>query len=167
MQHHWENLPSFCTLLFFSVQPEAVCQSTTVVQQFSCCCVAPRWRYPLSLVEHLHTTRLSEPDGVTAGESRRLTRVAVRERHSHLPQALPLTCPSPHLHRSKINQNTHQNCLTLWCNSWRCLTCIFKVEVYRPAGRKWASTASRRPGESHVVSWRYLQVGRDTSGPSH
>lgn len=46
----------------------------------------------------------------------------------------------------------------------RRLTCWFQVEVYRPAVHKRASAAPRRPGQSHVVSWRHLQVGTESSG---
>lgn len=80
-------------------------QSTTVVQHHSCCAVAPIWCYPLSLARHLWTARLSKSEDVGTSDvpqaHRRINMsdMSVEERRSHLPQALPLTCPSPHWHR--------------------------------------------------------------------
>lgn len=83
-------------------------QSTTVVQHHSCCAVAPIWSYPLSLARHLWTARLSKPedaraegasDLAQAHSSINMSDVSVLERRSHLPQALPLTCSTPHWHR--------------------------------------------------------------------
>lgn len=83
-------------------------QSTTVVQHHSCCAVAPVWCYPLSLARRLWTARLSKPEDVKAEGASDLAQaysrlnmsdISVVERTSHLPQALPLTCPSPHWHR--------------------------------------------------------------------
>ncbi|XP_035514599.1 uncharacterized protein C5orf34 homolog [Morone saxatilis] len=92
-------------------KPEDMYQSTAVVQHHSCCAVAPFWRYPLSLAHHLWTARVSKPENVSAEEDSDLTRayrriklsdISVEERKSHLPQALSLTCPSPHWHRWKV-----------------------------------------------------------------
>lgn len=85
-------------------KPEDIYQSTTVVQHHSCCTVAPMWRYPLTLAHHLWTARLSEPEDVTAEGADGLTNLSDKSdmRKSHLPQALPLTCPSPHWHRWKV-----------------------------------------------------------------
>ncbi|XP_051278661.1 uncharacterized protein C5orf34 homolog isoform X2 [Dicentrarchus labrax] len=92
-------------------KPEEMYQSTAVVQHHSCCAVAPFWRYPLSLAHHLWTARLSKPENVSAEEDSDLTQaykrinvsdISVEERKSHLPQALFLTCPSPHWHRWKV-----------------------------------------------------------------
>lgn len=112
------SLSKFTSLLnlTFFFQPEAVYQSTTVVQHFSCCAVAPLWRYPLSLAQHLFMT-FSQPDDVRAEEQSFLTQLAVEERRSHLPQALPLTCPSPQWHRWWYkcwqNKSFTEYCLTL------------------------------------------------------
>ncbi|XP_070689279.1 uncharacterized protein C5orf34 homolog [Pempheris klunzingeri] len=89
-------------------KPEEMYQSTTVVQHHSCCAVAPIWCYPLSLARHHWTARLSNPEDVGTSdltqEHRRIkmSDVSSVERRSHLPQALPLTCPSPHWHRWKV-----------------------------------------------------------------
>ncbi|XP_038560606.1 uncharacterized protein C5orf34 homolog [Micropterus salmoides] len=92
-------------------KPEEMYQSATVVQHHSCCAVTPIWCYPLSLARHLWTARLPNPQDVRAEGASDLTRAhgrsdmsdkSIVERKSHLPQALPLTCPSPHLHRWKV-----------------------------------------------------------------
>ncbi|XP_059193612.1 uncharacterized protein C5orf34 homolog [Centropristis striata] len=92
-------------------KPEEIYQSTTVLQHHSCCTVAPIWRFPLSLAHQLWTARLSKPKDARAQETGELTQAQRRintsdvsnaERRSHLPQALPLTCPSPHWHRWKV-----------------------------------------------------------------
>ncbi|XP_042344584.1 uncharacterized protein C5orf34 homolog [Plectropomus leopardus] len=92
-------------------KPEEMHQSTTVVQHHSCCAVDPIWCYPLSLAHHLWTARLSKPEEIRAEgngdltqEHRRVntTDISITERRSLLPQALPLTCPSPHWHRWKV-----------------------------------------------------------------
>uniref|UniRef100_A0A3P8SVB5 Uncharacterized protein n=1 Tax=Amphiprion percula TaxID=161767 RepID=A0A3P8SVB5_AMPPE len=90
-------------------KPEQIYQSTTVVQHHSCCAVAPMWAYPLSLV-HLHwTARCSKDVGAEGGGGSRPADMEINmpdisgdERKSYLPQALPLTCPSPHWHRWKV-----------------------------------------------------------------
>ncbi|XP_029915046.1 uncharacterized protein C5orf34 homolog [Myripristis murdjan] len=93
-------------------KPEDIYQSTTVVQHHSCCDVAPLWRYPLSLALHHWSHRLSKPladigaEGATdcsqAHRRINMTDVPSEERKSHLPEALPLSCPSPHQHRWKF-----------------------------------------------------------------
>ena len=92
----------------FPWQPEETFQSTAVVQHHSCCTVAPVWCYPLSLARQLWTARISKPEDVGAEGAGVLTQALSKmnmsdtssgERKSCLPQALPLTCPSPHRHR--------------------------------------------------------------------
>ncbi|TKS79033.1 hypothetical protein D9C73_012139 [Collichthys lucidus] len=51
-------------------QPEAVHQSTSVVQHHSCCAVAAAWCYPLSLARHLWTARLCKAEDVAQARSR-------------------------------------------------------------------------------------------------
>ncbi|KAK5871196.1 hypothetical protein PBY51_004088 [Eleginops maclovinus] len=88
-------------------KPEEMYQSTTVVQHHSCCAVDPTWCYPLSLARHLWTARLSKAKEIRTVETSNNTQehesinitISITERRSHLPQALPLTCPSPHWHR--------------------------------------------------------------------
>lgn len=88
-------------------QPEGTCHSTAVVQHHSCRSVAPIWCYPLSLARHLQMAHFSKPEDVRGEGARditpahRETNVSDVARHSHLPQALPLTCLSPHWHRLK------------------------------------------------------------------
>lgn len=92
-------------------QPEQKYQSTTVTQHHSCFAVDPTWVYPLSLARHHWTARLANgkdakteetcssgqaDEGVDISDKNR------EDRESQLPQALPLTCPSPHRHRWKI-----------------------------------------------------------------
>ncbi|XP_021477705.2 uncharacterized protein C5orf34 homolog isoform X3 [Oncorhynchus mykiss] len=89
--------------------------STRVVQHHSVSCVPLVWRYPLSLALHLWRAQ-SQPSGErnrgeTEEETARgrdqteravtMTNTSRGERRSHLPQALPLRCPSPHQHRWK------------------------------------------------------------------
>ncbi|XP_054467480.1 uncharacterized protein C5orf34 homolog [Anoplopoma fimbria] len=94
-------------------EPEKMYQSTTVVQHHSCCAVAPIWRYPLSLALHLWTAYPSKPEDVRVEGTSDLTKahrgiqmsdISIEERRSQLPQALPITCPSPHWHRWKVNE---------------------------------------------------------------
>ncbi|XP_026198343.1 uncharacterized protein C5orf34 homolog isoform X2 [Anabas testudineus] len=90
--------------------PEEMYQSTTVVQHHSCSAVAHMWSYPLSLARHLWTSCLSKSkdvrtdganDSVQADRKTNMSSISSEERRSRLPQALPLTCPSPHWHRWK------------------------------------------------------------------
>ncbi|XP_008300257.1 uncharacterized protein C5orf34 homolog [Stegastes partitus] len=92
-------------------KPEQIYQSTTVVQHHSCCAVDPVWAYPLSLAHYHWTARLSKSKdvGTERGSNsslvdRRINTLDIpsEERKTHLPQALPLTCPSPHRHRWKV-----------------------------------------------------------------
>ncbi|XP_042277528.1 uncharacterized protein C5orf34 homolog [Thunnus maccoyii] len=91
-------------------KPEEIYQSTTVVQHHSCCAIPPTWRYPLSLARHHWTARLSQPpedvevegNRLFSQADRRVDTLTIGERRSGLPQALPLTCPSPHWHRWKV-----------------------------------------------------------------
>lgn len=93
---------------FYLFQPEAVYQSTKVVQHHSCTSVAPIWSYPLSLAHRLWANCLSksedgsaDTDKETSQPHRRtdMSHMSAVERQSHLPQTLPLTCQSPHWHR--------------------------------------------------------------------
>lgn len=95
-------------ILFHFSQPEEMYQSTTVVQHHSCSAVAHMWSYPLSLARHLWTSCLSKSkdvrtdganDSVQADRKTNMSSISSEERRSRLPQALPLTCPSPHWHR--------------------------------------------------------------------
>ncbi|KAM3868332.1 uncharacterized protein C5orf34 homolog [Diretmus argenteus] len=107
-------------------EPEEMFQSTTVVQHHSCSCVAPMWRYPLSLARRRRTGPCSEPPGDAGTEGTgdsssayrgrtegtgdsspaygwsNVTDISREERRSRLPEALALTCPSPHQHRWRV-----------------------------------------------------------------
>ncbi|XP_040897471.1 uncharacterized protein C5orf34 homolog [Toxotes jaculatrix] len=92
-------------------KPQEKYQSTTVVQHHSCLANAPMWRYPLSLARHHWTACLSQPkvagaegtgNSAQADGKVNTSDVFSEERRSQLPQALPVTCPSPHRHRWKI-----------------------------------------------------------------
>ncbi|XP_077456801.1 uncharacterized protein C5orf34 homolog [Stigmatopora argus] len=88
-------------------KPEEKYQSITVVQHFSCHTVAPPWCYPLSLARHHWTARASIPSDCQKEKTRNsktdqmpnTTDLGIEARRFRLPQALPLICPSPHLHR--------------------------------------------------------------------
>ncbi|XP_074526860.1 uncharacterized protein C5orf34 homolog isoform X2 [Halichoeres trimaculatus] len=86
-------------------QPEEMFQSTTVVQHHSCAEVPAVWCYPLSLARHLATAHLSKPEDDRAEGVINLplkSDASNVKRSSRLPQALPLTCASPHWHRWKV-----------------------------------------------------------------
>ncbi|KAL3976099.1 hypothetical protein ACER0C_021985 [Sarotherodon galilaeus] len=92
-------------------KPEQVYQSTTVVQHHSCCAVAPIWAYPLSLARHHWAARFSKAKDVVdrgASSSNQSDKtinkldISCEDRRSRVPQALPLTCPTPHRHRWKV-----------------------------------------------------------------
>ncbi|XP_068995163.1 uncharacterized protein C5orf34 homolog [Embiotoca jacksoni] len=102
-----------CSPRFISAQPkpEQMYQSTTVVQHRSCSAVAPIWEYPLSLARHHWMALFSKPKDVAAERTSNSSQAKARtnmsdntsgERRSHLPQALPLSCSSPHRHRWKF-----------------------------------------------------------------
>ncbi|XP_060927032.1 uncharacterized protein C5orf34 homolog [Limanda limanda] len=106
--------------------PGAMYQSTTVVQHHSCFAHAPMWRYPLSLALHHWTTRVSQLKEVTAVRSdcsaqadRKIdmSDISSEERRSCLPQALALTCLSPHRHRwkSKDEDLPAELMKVMWC----------------------------------------------------
>ncbi|KAM6965453.1 uncharacterized protein C5orf34 homolog [Aplochiton taeniatus] len=89
---------------------EEVYLSTRVIQHHSCSCVPPVWLYPLSLARHFWTKCQSKPSGDAGrdglGETEQtelpttsLDGTTVESRRSRLPEALPLTCTSPHRHR--------------------------------------------------------------------
>ncbi|XP_076587486.1 uncharacterized protein C5orf34 homolog [Chaetodon auriga] len=141
-------------------KPEGTYQSTTVVQHHSCCAVAPIWCYPLSLARHLWTARLSKPEDVRAEEDGDLTQarrtvnmvdIPVTDRKCHLPQALPLTCPSPHWHRWKVKdpldkkEHSDQDLPTelvkvMWCHG----------VIYRMLGGA-VSVVEVSPGDGSVI----------------
>ncbi|XP_039874922.1 uncharacterized protein C5orf34 homolog isoform X1 [Simochromis diagramma] len=92
-------------------KPEQVYQSTTVVQHHSCCAVAPKWAYPLSVARHHWAARFSKAKDVAdrgASSSNQSDKtinkldISCEDRRSRVPQALPLTCPTPHRHRWKV-----------------------------------------------------------------
>ncbi|XP_063345732.1 uncharacterized protein C5orf34 homolog isoform X2 [Pelmatolapia mariae] len=92
-------------------KPEQVYQSTTVVQHHSCCAVAPKWTYPLSVARHHWAARFSKAKDVVdrgASSSNQSDKtinkldISCEDRRSRVPQALPLTCPTPHRHRWKV-----------------------------------------------------------------
>ncbi|CAN9513451.1 unnamed protein product [Ophioblennius macclurei] len=81
------------------LKPEQMYQSVAVIQHHSCSAVPPMWVYPLSLARHhrkAHFSKCNNPESVKASSS---SQADSGERTSQLPQALPLTCPSPHRHR--------------------------------------------------------------------
>ncbi|XP_027888543.1 uncharacterized protein C5orf34 homolog isoform X2 [Xiphophorus couchianus] len=95
-------------------QPEQMYQTTTVVQHHSCFAVDPTWAYPLSLARHHWTSRLSNSKDTKSEEPSKsrqaddeinISDKNDKDRDSQLPQALPLTCPSPHWHRWKIKES--------------------------------------------------------------
>ncbi|CAL8234292.1 unnamed protein product [Arctogadus glacialis] len=77
--------------------------TTLVVQHHSCSCVAPMWRYPLSVARrHWAARRGATPGHHGAGEENVLTEASDEgRRRCPVPEALPLRCPSPHQHRWK------------------------------------------------------------------
>nr|XP_061804450.1 uncharacterized protein C5orf34 homolog [Nerophis lumbriciformis] len=112
-------------MIIDEAKPEEKYQSVTVVQHHSCHRIAPSWCYPLSLARHHWTARVSilgdsEEDQTRSSKTGQIlnrTDLAIEERRFLLPQALPLICPSPHLHSWKypdpITQNQpDQNSLT-------------------------------------------------------
>uniref|UniRef100_A0A096M9U8 Uncharacterized protein n=1 Tax=Poecilia formosa TaxID=48698 RepID=A0A096M9U8_POEFO len=95
-------------------QPEQMYQATTVAQHHSCFAVDPTWAYPLSLARHHWTSRLSNSEDTKfeepsksrqADDEMNISDKNDTDRDSQLPQALPLTCPSPHWHRWKIKDS--------------------------------------------------------------
>ncbi|XP_031172848.1 uncharacterized protein C5orf34 homolog isoform X2 [Sander lucioperca] len=85
-----------------SQTPETVYRSTSVVQHHSVCSVPSVWSYPLWLARQLHASRLSEPEDVPADGDVNPPDISTVERRTRLPEALPLTCSSPHWHRWKV-----------------------------------------------------------------
>uniref|UniRef100_A0A3Q2DQJ2 Uncharacterized protein n=1 Tax=Cyprinodon variegatus TaxID=28743 RepID=A0A3Q2DQJ2_CYPVA len=80
-------------------------QTTTVIKHHSCIAVDPAWTYALSLARHHWTSCFSNSTVTTAeearqaGEGREISDKNPNNRVCQLPQALPLSCPSPHWHR--------------------------------------------------------------------
>ncbi|XP_064153423.1 uncharacterized protein C5orf34 homolog [Anguilla rostrata] len=103
---------------------------TRVVQLHSCACPPPFWRYPLSLALGLWDAQQGGPGvqagaegagaermvGATAGPGgaegapgRSAAESRSRGERSHLPEALPLTCPTPHQHRWNFRDSTQRS----------------------------------------------------------
>ncbi|XP_026177484.1 uncharacterized protein C5orf34 homolog [Mastacembelus armatus] len=117
------------------LKPEEMYQSTTVIQHHSCYVVAPMWCYPLSLARHQWTACHSTSEDVgaeapsnssQADKRTNMPNISIEDRRSCLPQALPLTCPTPHWHRWKFKdplakkEHPDQEFLTglvkvMWC----------------------------------------------------
>ncbi|XP_028312803.1 uncharacterized protein C5orf34 homolog isoform X1 [Gouania willdenowi] len=91
-----------CSSTNICTQPKMY-QSTTVVQHHSCYTVPSMWVYPLSLARYYWTAHVSDAeDGAETTSKAHKPDISSEARRSLLPQALPLTCPSPHLHRWKF-----------------------------------------------------------------
>lgn len=93
------------------LKPEQMYQSVTVIQHHTCSDVPPMWVYPLSLARRhwntcfskfndAKTEKTSSSSQVDSDEN--MSNASNEERRSQLPQALPLTCPSPHWHRWQV-----------------------------------------------------------------
>ncbi|KAG9337918.1 hypothetical protein JZ751_027411 [Albula glossodonta] len=105
---------------------------TRVIQHHSCSCPPPVWRYPLSLALSLCNSsqeKVTVDEGTGATERgpscTPITSLTTGEK-CRLPEALPLSCPSPHQHRWNFRdslqkeQDPEQNLRTelvkiLWC----------------------------------------------------
>uniref|UniRef100_A0A3Q2QIK2 Zgc:153352 n=1 Tax=Fundulus heteroclitus TaxID=8078 RepID=A0A3Q2QIK2_FUNHE len=92
-------------------QPEQTYQTTTVIQHRSCFTAEPTWAYALSLARHRWTacSKATEAERTSSSEQAddgvKTSDEHHKDRESQLPQALPLTCPSPHWHRWKIKDS--------------------------------------------------------------
>ncbi|XP_015242868.1 PREDICTED: uncharacterized protein C5orf34 homolog [Cyprinodon variegatus] len=92
-------------------KPEQMYQTTTVIKHHSCIAVDPAWTYALSLARHHWTSCFSNSTVTTAeearqaGEGREISDKNPNNRVCQLPQALPLSCPSPHWHRWKMKDS--------------------------------------------------------------
>ncbi|XP_067087546.1 uncharacterized protein C5orf34 homolog [Osmerus mordax] len=87
-------------------KPAGMYQSSRVVQHHSCCSVPGEWAYPLGLAL-AHWASCGAGAGVEGGQGTMEVPNPPSEkgRRSTLPQALPLRCPSPHLHRWKLKNS--------------------------------------------------------------
>ncbi|XP_041644081.1 uncharacterized protein C5orf34 homolog [Cheilinus undulatus] len=109
--HHLSTESSQGSVQLQPQHPEEAFRSTTVVQYHSCSEVDPIWIYPLSLARHLWMTRSLRAEDIRAKGGSDLPHMfdaSNGERRSQLPQALPLTCSSPHWHRWKAEDPLHQ-----------------------------------------------------------
>ncbi|AWP06759.1 DUF4524 domain containing protein [Scophthalmus maximus] len=106
--------------------PGEMYQSTAVVQHHSCFAYAPTWCYPLSLARHNWMTRVCKLTDVGAeglcnsaltDKKMNMSDASSEKRRSCLPQALALTCPSPHRHRwkSKDQDLPTELMKVMWC----------------------------------------------------
>lgn len=86
-------------------KPEQMYQSTIVAQHHSCSAAPSMWIYPLSLARHHWKANFSkdiEAEEMSSPSQVDMLGTSVEGRRSRLPQALSLTCPSPHWHRWKV-----------------------------------------------------------------
>lgn len=103
-------------------------QSTKVVQHHSCRSLNPLWSYPLSLACHIWSTCFSKAvDGIARTD--RETPQRKTERQSRLPQALPLTCPSPHWHRLVWDKKDRLRQLLVFIDYCRIFICCLRWRV--------------------------------------
>lgn len=93
--------------------------STRVIQHHSCSCVPSMWLYPLSLARHFWTNCQSKASVETRSdelvepaqiEKTSVDGTSVMNRKSCLPEALPLTCTSPHRHRWTCKDSLSKGC---------------------------------------------------------
>ncbi|PWA19585.1 hypothetical protein CCH79_00006773 [Gambusia affinis] len=165
-------------------QPEQMYQAATVVQHHSCFAVDPTWAYPLSLARLHWTSRLSNSKD-TKSEELSKSRQADdeinksdkndKDRDSQLPQALPLTCPSPHWHRWKIKESLVEEEISdhptelvkiLWCQgvTYRILSGeIPVVEVSPGDGSVIRSNGVLNSYFTHYKPRLHSEEGRETT----
>ncbi|XP_061116879.1 uncharacterized protein C5orf34 homolog [Conger conger] len=88
-----------------------------VVQHHSCACPPPVWTYPLSLALSLCDSQQRKPSEHTAEEGLEAAAGAPgsspgqsvsRGERCRLPEALPLTCPTPHQHRWNLRDSAQR-----------------------------------------------------------
>uniref|UniRef100_A0A8D2ZTI9 DUF4524 domain-containing protein n=1 Tax=Scophthalmus maximus TaxID=52904 RepID=A0A8D2ZTI9_SCOMX len=125
-QHHLSIFNERLISCLYPYQPGEMYQSTAVVQHHSCFAYAPTWCYPLSLARHNWMTRVCKLTDVGAeglcnsaltDKKINMSDASSEKRRSCLPQALALTCPSPHRHRwkSKDQDLPTELMKVMWC----------------------------------------------------
>ncbi|XP_054906696.1 uncharacterized protein C5orf34 homolog isoform X2 [Poeciliopsis prolifica] len=159
-------------------QPEQMYQATTVVQHHSCLAVDPTWAYPLSLARHHWMSSLSNSKDTKSEEPSKSKQaddeldISDKDRDSQLPQALPLTCPSPHWHRWKIKVEEEVSDLPtelvkiLWCQgvTYRILSGeIPVVEVSPGDGSVIRSNGVLNSYFTHYKPRLHSEEGRETT----